>query len=148
MIIELQSIGIPLSEAIREHVRRRVARAIQPFLSRVHGVTIVLEGLQFSSMPSSQHCWVSLVSARTQREIVVHGSCSDIGGAIRKATQRLRVALTSELQAAHSVRGWRLDGTCVADGANATPPSHLPSIRLEPAAPWAFQHLLPRPSPA
>jgi hypothetical protein len=137
-----------LSETIRELVRRRVARAVLPFLSRISGVKIVLEQSKFLSIPLDHHCWVTLVSARTQQPLVVHGLSSDIRGAVRKATRRLRVALAREVLASRSARGWRLDRAGVASVDDGDPPSHVRFIRQDAAWPRGAERALPRGSRA
>ena len=91
MLIEIRSIGFPLTDAIKRHVESRAAAALGPVEGRVLNVAVRVEDVNADRGGVDKRC--SLVATlRGRRVAVAEGLHADLYVAVDEAASRLRRA--------------------------------------------------------
>jgi regulator of nucleoside diphosphate kinase len=129
MNLDIRYVNLPVSDALEEFTRTRMARALRPFRGHVERITVRLEDINGPRGGLDKRCSVTAELAAVKRKVVVENKSSDAYDAVQEACARLAEAVGRALTRRRRKERF---GTPVPAGAAAPPSAPAPSPGREP----------------
>ena len=98
MQLDIRHINIPVSNALEGFARRRIERALRPFLASVGRVEVRIEDENGPRGGEDMRCTLTAEVAPAKRKVVVTSKSSDAYAAIQKASASLEQAVSRALK--------------------------------------------------
>ncbi len=97
MWIEVRGSNLPISEALEEHVLRRLDLALRRFATRIDRVVVRLAALEAPNRRADRRCRIAAYVWSPPRSIIVEAIDADVYVAVSQAAARLeeRVAASA-----------------------------------------------------
>jgi regulator of nucleoside diphosphate kinase len=97
MLLEVRHVNLPVSDALQDFTRRRLARALRPFQSNVSRVDVRITDVNGPDGGVDKRCSVSAELVGARQKVVVHSESADPYEAVQSACARLSEAVSRAL---------------------------------------------------
>lgn len=97
MLLEVRLIDLPVSDALREFTRRRVARALRPFESKIIRVGIRITDVNGPDRGIDKRCKATVELAEIKQKVVVQAEGADAYATVQNMCARLGEAVSRAL---------------------------------------------------
>ena len=107
MRLDVHAQGIPLTERLRAHIDRQVQFALSAFGSRIRHVRVQLRDLNGPRGGEDVHCQIQ-ARLEPRGDVIIKETRADSFGAVARATDRVKQAVSRQLARARARRRRRV----------------------------------------
>lgn len=113
MNLDIRSLNVPVSEALAEFARERVARSLRPFLASVERVDVRFQDLNGPRGGVDKLCTVTVALTGFKRSVVVKSTSADAYDAVQHACVRVAQSVARALTRRRQLERWPAPGDFV-----------------------------------